>query len=156
MQSEMPKKYWKNMPEAAFIPEMIAGATARAQAMADAAPTLPPIRMERVQAQLATCQSAWDGPQDALPAAIWACARCPLHQRATQAVLGEGPPDASLMIVGEQPGDLEDLAGKPFVGPAGRVFDAVAEAAGLDRSQAYVTNAVKHFKFLAKGRHRIH
>ncbi len=76
MQSEMPKKYWKNMPEAALIPAMIAGATARAQAMADAAPTLPPLRMTRVQAQLSDCHSAWSGPQGALPAAISACTSC--------------------------------------------------------------------------------
>ena len=156
MQSEMPKKYWKNMPEAAFIPAMIAGATARAQAMADAAPTLPPLRMERVQAQLSACQSAWDGPQGALPAAISACTRCPLHRTATQAVLGEGPKNAALMLVGEQPGDMEDLAGKPFVGPAGQLFDDISKAAGLDRSQAYITNAVKHFKFVAQGRQRLH
>lgn len=156
MQSEMPKKYWINMPEAAFIPEMIAGATARAQAMADAAPTLPPLRMARVQAQLASCQSEWGGPQEGLPAAISACIRCPLHKEATQPVLGEGPTDASLMIVGEQPGDYEDLTGKPFVGPAGQLFDKVARVVGLDRKQTYVTNAVKHFKFAPQGRRRIH
>lgn len=156
MQSEMPKKYWKNLPEAASIPDLIAGAPARARAMADAAPSLPPARMAQVQAQLAGNTSAWDGPTDALPAAISACTRCPLHQAATQAVPGEGAPDAALMIVGEQPGDLEDLCGKPFVGPAGQLFDQIAARAGLDRTQAYVTNAVKHFKFTARGKRRIH
>ncbi|MBB5723702.1 DNA polymerase [Loktanella ponticola] len=156
MQSEMPKKYWKNMPEAASIPDMIANAPARALAMAQAAPSLPPARMAQVQAQLATCHSAWDGPKGTLPAAISACTRCPLHQTATQAVAGEGPADADLMIVGEQPGDMEDLSGKPFVGPAGQVFDRVAGEARLDRNQAYVTNAVKHFKFTARGKRRLH
>ncbi len=156
MQSEMPKKYWKNMPEAAFIPEMIANAPARARAMAEAAPSLPPARMAQVQAQLAAHQSAWDGPKDALPASISACTRCPLHCHATQAVPGEGPMDADLMIVGEQPGDQEDLSGRPFVGPAGQLFDQIAAQAGLDRKQAYVTNAVKHFKFTARGKRRIH
>ncbi|WP_458792830.1 UdgX family uracil-DNA binding protein [Yoonia sp. MH D7] len=156
MQSEMPKKYWKNMPEAAYIPAMIASATARAQAMADAAPTLPPLRMGRVQAQLSDCTSAWDGPQGTLPAAISACTRCPLHRNATQAVPGQGPQNANLMIVGEQPGDIEDLAGKPFIGPAGQLFDTLAGEVGLDRKGAYITNAVKHFKFTPKGRKRLH
>ena len=156
MQSEMPKKYWKNMPEAAFIPQMIADAPARARAMAEAAPSLPPARMAQVQAQLSAHQSAWDGPQGALPAAISACTRCPLHCNATQAVPGEGPMDADLMIVGEQPGDQEDLSGRPFVGPAGQLFDQIAAQAGLDRTLAYVTNAVKHFKFTPRGKRRIH
>jgi uracil-DNA glycosylase len=156
MQSEMPKKYWKNMPEAAFIPQMIAEAPARARAMAEAAPTLPPVRMDRVQAQLSAFDSAWDGPMEKLPSAIRACTRCPLHCHATQAVPGEGPTRANLMVVGEQPGDQEDLAGRPFVGPAGQMFDRVAAEAGLDREAAFVTNAVKHFKFTARGKRRIH
>lgn len=156
MQSEMPKKYWKNLPEAASIPDMIVDAPIRARAMAEAAPSLPPARMAQVQAQLAACTSAWDGPKEALPAAISACTRCPLHCAATQAVLGQGPLDANLMIVGEQPGDVEDLCGKPFVGPAGQLFDRIAAAAGIDRRQAYITNAVKHFKFTPRGKRRIH
>ena len=156
MQSEMPKKYWKNMPEAAFIPQMIAQAPARARAMAEAAPTLPPARMAQVQAQLAACDSAWDGPAEELPKAIRACTRCPLHCHATQAVPGEGPASADLMVVGEQPGDMEDLSGRPFVGPAGQMFDNIAASAGLDREAAFVTNAVKHFKFAPRGKRRIH
>ncbi|MFG6547661.1 UdgX family uracil-DNA binding protein [Sulfitobacter sp. M21595] len=156
MQSEMPKKYWKNMPEAAFIPQMIAEAPARARAMAEAAPTLPPARMDRVQAQLSAFESAWDGSMEELPSAIRACTRCPLHCHATQAVPGEGPTHADLMVVGEQPGDQEDLAGRPFVGPAGQMFDRIAGEAGLDRDAAFVTNAVKHFKFTARGKRRIH
>lgn len=156
MQSEMPKKYWKNMPEAASIPQMIADAPARARAMADAAPSLAPTRIAKLQAQLAAHQSAWNGPRDALPAAIRSCTRCPLHCNATQAVLGEGPDHAPLMIVGEQPGDHEDLAGRPFVGPAGQLFDQIAGEVRLDRTQAYVTNAVKHFKFTPRGKRRIH
>ncbi|WP_435312869.1 UdgX family uracil-DNA binding protein [Primorskyibacter sedentarius] len=156
MQSEMPKKYWKNMPEAAFIPQMIADAPTRARAMAEAAPTLPPARMAQVQAQLAACDSAWDGPAEELPKAIRACTRCPLHCHATQAVPGEGPASADLMVVGEQPGDMEDLSGRPFVGPAGQMFDNIAASAGLDREAAFVTNAVKHFKFAPRGKRRIH
>jgi DNA polymerase len=84
------------------------------------------------------------------------CTRCDLYKYATQTVFGEGPLDASIIFVGEQPGDQEDLAGRPFVGPAGQVFDAALEAAGIDRSQVYVTNAVKHFKFVLRGKRRIH
>ena len=84
------------------------------------------------------------------------CTRCDLYQRATQTVFGEGPADAHLMLVGEQPGDQEDLAGRPFVGPAGKVLDAALEAAGIVRSDVYITNAVKHFKNEPRGKRRIH
>jgi DNA polymerase len=84
------------------------------------------------------------------------CRRCDLYKHATQTVFGEGPLDAALVFVGEQPGDQEDLAGRPFVGPAGAVFDDALEKAGIDRSTVYVTNAVKHFKFVLRGKRRIH
>jgi DNA polymerase len=84
------------------------------------------------------------------------CTRCDLYKFPTQTVFGEGPLDASIVFVGEQPGDQEDLAGRPFVGPAGAVFDAGLEKAGIDRSTVYVTNAVKHFKFIQRGKRRIH
>src|SRR4051794_31871044 len=84
------------------------------------------------------------------------CTRCDLYKYATQTVFGEGPLDAAIMFVGEQPGDQEDLAGRPFVGPAGALFDAALEKAGIDRSTVYVTNAVKHFKFELRGKRRIH
>ena len=84
------------------------------------------------------------------------CTRCHLYKHATQTVFGEGPLDASIMFVGEQPGDQEDLAGRPFVGPAGAVFDEALEKAGIPRSEVYVTNAVKHFKFIQRGKRRIH
>lgn len=156
MQSEMPKKYWKNMPEAAAIPDLIASAPERARQMALAAPTLPPTRISAIQAQQAAHESVWDGPPGSLPKAIAGCTRCPLHKTATQAVPGEGPLDARLMIVGEQPGDQEDLIGRPFVGPAGQLFDSIAADAGLDRGKVFITNAVKHFKFTPRGRKRIH
>jgi len=89
-------------------------------------------------------------------AAIQGCRRCPLYEYATQAVFGEGPQAAEVMFVGEQPGDQEDLAGKPFVGPAGQMFDRVLETIGLDRRRTYVTNSVKHFKFAPRGKRRIH
>jgi DNA polymerase len=85
-----------------------------------------------------------------------ACTRCELHECGTQTVFGAGPANADVVLVGEQPGDKEDLAGEPFVGPAGRVLDDALEAAGIDRRSAYVTNAVKHFRWEARGKARIH
>src|SRR4051794_6129531 len=93
---------------------------------------------------------------EALSAAVQACEGCPLYLNATQAVFGAGPVPAELVLVGEQPGDQEDQAGRPFVGPAGRLLDRALEEAGIDRDRAYVTNAVKHFKWKARGPRRIH
>jgi len=84
------------------------------------------------------------------------CTRCELYRRATQTVFGEGPVPAGLMLVGEQPGDREDRAGRPFVGPAGRILDAALAAAELDRQEVYITNAVKHFRWTERGKRRIH
>jgi len=95
---------------------------------------------------------AWD----ALLAEARLCTRCELYRCATQTVFGEGLLDARILFVGEQPGDQEDLAGRPFIGPAGQLFDAALADAGIDRAQTYVTNAVKHFKFVARGKKRIH
>ena len=92
----------------------------------------------------------------ALRKAEQACTRCPLYQNATQAVPGEGPAPARLMMVGEQPGNDEDLKGHPFVGPAGRMLDRAIADAGLDRKMIFVTNAVKHFKFEPRGKRRLH
>jgi len=91
-----------------------------------------------------------------LAAEARACTRCDLYRNATQTVFGEGPADAALMLVGEQPGDQEDLAGLPFVGPAGKVLDHALEAADIDRKAVYITNAVKHFKNEPRGERRIH
>jgi DNA polymerase len=84
------------------------------------------------------------------------CRACPLWKDATQTVFGEGPQHASIMLVGEQPGDKEDLAGQPFVGPAGQLLDRALKDAGIDRPKVYVTNAVKHFKFVLRGKFRLH
>jgi len=84
------------------------------------------------------------------------CTACPLYKHATQTVFGEGPAKAKIVLVGEQPGDSEDLAGKPFVGPAGQVLDRALQDAGIEREKTYVTNAVKHFKFAPRGKRRIH
>jgi probable DNA metabolism protein len=151
MMSEMPKKYWRNLPEASLIPELVAGAQAREAAMIATAPASPR-------------RAAPPPSPPENPAAAWAalrdgargCTRCPLHRDATQMVFGEGPLDAPLMFVGEQPGDQEDRVGRPFVGPAGQLFDDALAQAGIDRSRAYVTNAVKHFKFQWQGKRRLH
>src|SRR4051812_1200176 len=84
------------------------------------------------------------------------CTACHLYRHATQTVFGEGPKGATLMLLGEQPGDQEDLAGKPFVGPAGKILDRALEDAGIDRNEVYVTNTVKHFKWEPRGKRRIH
>ena len=91
-----------------------------------------------------------------LKASAKACTACHLYKQATQTVFGEGPKGATLMLLGEQPGDQEDLAGKPFVGPAGKILDRALEEAGIDRTRVYVTNTVKHFKWEPRGKRRIH
>jgi len=163
MTAEMPKKYWRNLPEASLIPDLIAGAERSARAMIERMPTMPAPHHEPVQ------QKHWrnrpnevesDGAEAGtiaeLRTAAAGCRRCKLWREATQTVFGEGPDDARVVFVGEQPGDQEDIAGRPFVGPAGRMFDAIIEEAGIDRSTTYVTNAVKHFKFEPRGKRRIH
>ncbi len=158
MTSEMPRKYWKNLPEAELIPGLIRSANARTSVMQAAAPTEASPRL-LARAKTMVAEALPEVPTDGLAglrAAAGGCTRCPLYAPATQVVFGVGPEDAALMIVGEQPGDTEDLTGVPFTGPAGQVFDTEAQAAGLDRGAAYVTNAVKHFKFTPRGKRRIH
>ena len=142
MLKEMPRKYWKNMPETALVGQLVAGAQARESGMIAKA-------RSDVGGNIA---AAWA----ALREEATGCTRCDLCRHATQTVFGEGPIDARLMFVGEQPGDQEDLAGKPFVGPAGQVFDRAIKQAEIDRARVYVTNAVKHFKFEQRGKRRIH
>src|SRR5881275_3324186 len=89
-------------------------------------------------------------------AAAKECTACPLYKKATQTVFGEGPKHATMFVIGEQPGDYEDVAGKPFVGPAGKILNRALEEAGINRDEAYVTNAVKHFKWEPRGKRRIH
>ena len=158
MQSEMPKKYWKNLPEAGLIPKLIASAEQRVIAMREAEATLPVLRSLRMEPYERPVASAAETTPDrqSLDAQIASCTRCPLYCNATQAVRGEGPDLAAIMVVGEQPGDREDLAGRPFVGPAGRELDAAFMAAGLPRGGVYLTNAVKHFKHTVRGKRRIH
>ncbi len=162
MQKEMPKKYWKNLPEAALIPELIASAERRVIDMAARAPTDAPAFHARLRAMEASREEGAVGAPAAcdtlagLRAAAASCTRCPIHCGATQTVFGVGPEQADLMFVGEQPGDEEDLAGRPFVGPAGKVLSSAMAEAGLDRAGIYMTNAVKHFKYEPRGKRRLH
>ena len=160
MQGEMPKRYWKNLPEAALIPELIAASRDRTESMVERAPTLPNAKLAGAVAPDVRSGGLDDerivGNLGELQQALQGCRRCPLWRDATQGVCGVGPVGARLMIVGEQPGDQEDLAGLPFVGPAGQVLDAALEEAGIDRSDVYVTNAVKHFKHEPRGKRRLH
>ena len=156
MLREMPKKYWRNMPETSLVQPLIAGARARELEMIDRSVAKEglahALEAERRIAPGGNLRASWE----ALLKDARKCTRCELYKFGTQTVFGEGPLDASLMFVGEQPGDQEDLAGRPFVGPAGQLFDAALEKAGIDRSTVYVTNAVKHFKFVQRGKRRIH
>ena len=159
MRSEMPRKYWKNLPETRQIPAMLAAAESRVSAMRAAQATAAPARAaaiaERYRATMPRAPDDIRTLDDAREAAAH-CRRCDLYCHATQTVFGEGSPRAALMIVGEQPGDQEDLQGRPFVGPAGKVLDACMDEAGLDRAQTWLTNAVKHFKFVPRGKRRLH
>ncbi len=161
MQGEMPKRYWKNLPEAALIPELVAASHARTETMVASPHTEPNARLAKAIARQARDGSYDEGfvasTLEELRHGVQACRRCDLWRDATQGVCGEGPARAAkLMIVGEQPGDQEDLAGRPFVGPAGQVLDAALAEAGIDRGEVYVTNAVKHFKHEPRGKRRLH
>ncbi len=180
MRAEMPMKYWRNLPEAREIPRLMAEAPRRATEMVARGPTDPAARRQRAPAPppdippdtplapppapgVAEAMDLFDATHD--PAAGLAALREQLRhakdlpdwtRRATQPVFGEGPVGAALMFIGEQPGDEEDLAGRPFVGPAGRLFDRALAEVGIARGTAYVTNAAKHFKYTPTGRRRLH
>ncbi len=151
MQAEMPKKYWKNLPEATAIPSLLAEADHRVDTMINNSKLSrqPPAEHSPAPAEIGS-------PIDKLRTAAAHCTACPLHRNAAQTVFGEGRPDSRLVFVGEQPGDNEDLQGRPFIGPAGQLFDRALAEAGIDRDLAYVTNAVKHFKWTPRGKRRLH
>lgn len=155
MQAEMPKKYWRNLPEASLIDPLISNANATMQTMIDSEPAAPRGSQQRREKTMATNHAA-SGSLEQLREEADHCRDCHLWKDATQTVFGEGPSDARIMLVGEQPGDKEDLAGKPFVGPAGQVLNRGLAEAGIDRDKVYVTNAVKHFKFVPRGKIRLH
>jgi len=146
MRAEMPRKHWATLPEARLIPELVRGAPERTAKMvrprievSDASLYLPEHR------DLASLAQAAQG-----------CKACPLHERATRTVFGEGPVGARVMLVGEQPGDTEDREGRPFIGPAGQLLDEVLAGVGLNRQELYVTNAVKHFGWMGDEKQRLH
>jgi uracil-DNA glycosylase len=154
MQNEMPRKYWRNLPEASLIRPLIAGAGRTASAMIENDATEPHKAQKRLEPAMAPKHTG--GELEALRDEAAECRACPLWKDATQTVFGEGPTTAKVMLVGEQPGDKEDLAGLPFVGPAGQMLDRALQEAGIDRRKVYVTNAVKHFKFVPRGKIRLH
>jgi len=150
MQSHIPSRFWKNLPEGAIVPSLVSQAELGARKIGQVETvgrkkgTTIPISAEAAQ------------PDREQPSKLDECRRCDLWQYATQAVGGEGSKRSPIMIVGEQPGDQEDLAGKPFVGPAGKLLDRVFAEAQVDRKAIYLTNAVKHFKWEPRGKRRLH
>ena len=160
MQKEMPRRYWKNLPEAALIQPLAAGAAQRERTMVEQTANEPARRRPASSKTLAMDARLMvvhaPGSLAELHDAAERCRECPIGAHATQAVRGEGNEHARLMIVGEQPGDREDLLGRPFVGPAGHLLDRALEQLGWPRDRLYLTNAVKHFKFELRGKRRIH
>lgn len=144
MRAEMPLRYWKSMPETKLIDDLIEASADRVAGMLRAAPTD------------ASPYLPLDPSLPNLKASLSTCRACDLCRHATQAVAGEGAESARVVLIGEQPGDQEDLSGRPFVGPAGQILDDALRAAGIDRSTLYLTNAVKHFKHKKEGQRRLH
>ena len=160
MQREMPKRYWANLPEAQLIDPLTARAAERSMTMIERGPS-EPTRRQPTKPDLASGREPNLGGEApaSLPElrdAIERCRECPIGEHATQAVPGDGLKQAPLMFVGEQPGDQEDLQGRPFVGPAGQLFARALGDLAIPRDRVYITNAVKHFKFELRGKRRIH
>jgi probable DNA metabolism protein len=160
MQKEMPRYYWKNLPEAVLIQPLTALSAQRSGRMIEQGASTPAhkrpassvaLRIVETPAMVQTPATLVD-----LAQAISRCRGCAIGQFATQAVPGEGPADARLMLVGEQPGDQEDLHGRPFIGPAGQLLDRALAQLGWQRNTLYLTNAVKHFKYEPRGKRRMH
>ena len=151
--------YWRNLRKGVLIPQPIARAEARTSDMVAQTPSTPSRRVVR-EVLRSNRDASYEGlgPRslEEIEAGVQMCRRCDLYRDATQGVPGEGAGHARLMFVGEQPGDQEDLAGRPFVGPAGQMFDKALAEAGVPRDQTYVTNAVKHFKHELRGKRRLH
>ena len=152
MRQEMPQKFWKNLPEAQLLPALMQQAPVAVETMMRR-PAQAPRKRIAVPERAPAAPLA---PLAELRRQARACRACPLWEPATQTVFGEGPEDARIVLVGEQPGDQEDLIGRPFVGPAGKLLDRALEEAGIDRTRLYLTNAVKHFKFEVRGKVRLH
>ncbi len=160
MQKEMPRRYWKNLPEAALIRPLTAGAAQREHTMIEQSAAESLRRRPAASKALAVVRRPIvvhaPGSLAELRSMTERCRECPIGAHATQVVNGEGNESAPLMLVGEQPGDREDLRGRPFVGPAGQLLNRALEQLGWPRDRLYLTNAVKHFKFELRGKRRIH
>ncbi|KAF1014119.1 MAG: Type-4 uracil-DNA glycosylase [Stenotrophomonas maltophilia] len=157
MQQEMPARYWRHLPEAQLLPGLVRDAASRVQEMHDRPAQAPqrriPVRAPRApEAPDASGAASLEG----LRQQAAGCRQCPLWEPATQVVFGQGPADARVMLVGEQPGDVEDLSGHPFAGPAGQLLDRALQELGIDRAALYLTNAVKHFHHERRGKVRLH
>ena len=148
----MAKKYWPNLPETRAIPELVRSASSRVGEMIDKEAAMPAHRTPLK----AVAAMAGQEPQSLEALNRLIAAAPPMIEGGTRAVLGEGPVGAAIAFVGEQPGDQEDLQGRPFVGPAGQMLDRALAEAGIDRGAVYVTNAVKHFKYVQRGKRRLH
>lgn len=145
MKRELPRKHWATLPEADLIADLVLGSVGRATSMSSVAPSGASAFVPRGARSLAALREAAVG-----------CRGCELCEAATQTVFGEGSTSAQVVLVGEQPGDLEDREGRPFVGPAGAVLDQALSAAGVPREALYLTNAVKHFRHRVEGKRRMH
>lgn len=150
LRQHMPVRFWQGLPEGPLIPRMIADARNGARRVAQTS-TVGEMKGKPIAVDAQRAQ-----PLREAPSSLDQCRRCPLWRHATQAVAGEGPQSARIVLVGEQPGDHEDLAGRAFVGPAGQVLDDALRQAGVARDSVYLTNAVKHFKWIAHGKRRLH
>lgn len=155
MQSEMPIKYWKNLPEAPIIARLTREAESRTRHMVDAMPTQEPRFAESALYRAEVTTTGAD-TIDQLRASVLHCDKCAHACDATQAVFGHGPETARIMVVGEQPGDSEDVQGKPFVGPSGKLIRSLLSTLSVDSDTIYFTNAVKHFKYTVRGKRRLH
>jgi DNA polymerase len=147
MKREMPVRHWPTLPEAQIIPDLLVDAKSRTRDM---------VASREGFASDATSYIPHQADLPTLAVALQQCQACDLACSATQAVAGEGSAAARMVIVGEQPGDEEDRVGRPFVGPAGKLLDSALLEAGIDRQSVYLTNVVKHFKFVARGKQRLH
>ena len=161
MQSQMPKKYWRNLPEAELIADIVANAGKRMDAMIKAQPTEPQRKIVKYTAEKKDSMVKSDAvgtkaALDQLNIELLANGEFKLAEYSTQAVLGSGGAPSDIMLLGEQPGEQEDLAGKPFIGPAGKLLDQALREAGIERSEVYVTNTLKHYKFKLEGNRRVH
>ncbi|MCY0387969.1 UdgX family uracil-DNA binding protein [Robbsia sp. Bb-Pol-6] len=153
LEQNMPVRYWKGLPESRLIPAMVSEARSGSRQLAQARAVGA---MGRVSGKVIPVDAERAQPVRDTATTLDACRRCELWRAATQAVPGAGPAAARIMVIGEQPGDQEDLAGRAFVGPAGQLLDTALQRAGLPRAEVYLTNAVKHFKWEPRGKRRLH